>query len=323
MVSSIDEPWQGRLTHWPVRACDAHEIVVGVTSSAVSYVDVLHARGGYQLRPQAPFVPGTGAAGTVLERGADVDWCRAGDLVAVQRPQGGCMAGRVIGDRSTSTLLPEGIDLPTLVAALEPWTTMHFAFTLRVRLQPADVVLVLGAGGAIGRAAVDIAASRGCFVVGAASSPGGRERASASGAARVVDSSTSDWPAAVRTDETPGVDVVVDPVGGDASLAALRLLRPGGRYAVLGFASGEIPRLGANRILIGNHSVVGVDYGDASRSAPGLRAAVLKEVVAAIAEGRYRPPAPRIAAMARAAEIFERVLDRAEPDRWVLRPDGS
>lgn len=323
VIESLDDPWKAGVERWAVAQPGADQVLLDVRVSAVSYFDVLFSRGRYQVKPQIPVVPGTCAVGVVRARGDRVAWCDVGDELVVQNPEGGSLAQHILVDRSRAVRLPHGIDSAALVAAVEAWSTMHFAFTERVPLDGSESVLVLGAGGGIGGAAIDVARNAGCKVIAGASSEQTRARALASGAVAVVDVSDKSWTNQVHSLVPAGFDVIVDPVGGDTALAAVRLLASGGRYAVLGFASGDIPRFGTNRILIENRAVVGVDYGDAARSRPDLRVNILSQVVQLIEEGKYRPPQPRVARLDEVEKVFERVWDRSSSDRWVIAFDGS
>lgn len=318
VIRSLETPWRAGVEQWPISRPGPDQVLLDVRASAVSYYDVLFSRGQYQVKPELPVVPGTCAVGSVRARGELVDWCDVGDDLVVQNPEGGSLARNILADRSRAVRIPQGIDPVLLVAAVEAWSTMHFAFTERVPLTGKESVLVLGAGGGIGGAAVDVARAAGCTVIAAASSEQTRARARAFDAAAVVDTSNKDWPRQVANLVPAGVDVVVDPVGGDAALGAVRLLAEGGRYAVLGFASGDIPRFGLNRILIENRAVVGVDYGDATRSRADLRVTVLSKVVQLIVEGKYRPVPPSTARLLEAVDVFEKVWDRSSTDRWVI-----
>jgi NADPH2:quinone reductase len=176
----------------------------------------------------------------------------------------------VVVDADVVVPLPVGVSAITAVTALESYGTAEFAVTERVTISPSEWVVVFGAGGGLGLAAVDVARGLGARVIGVASSEEKRSAARAAGAEIVLD--YPDVKERIRAATQGGADVVIDPVGGAAAEAGLRGLRPGGRFCVLGFASGEIPRLAANLVLLGNRSVIGVDWGDRARTAPAATA---------------------------------------------------
>ncbi|SNR80704.1 zinc-binding dehydrogenase [Blastococcus mobilis] len=169
---------------------------------------------------------------------------------------------------------------------------MQLALTRRHRLRPGETVLVLGAGGAIGRAAVDVASALGGRVIAAGSSRGRIEWAADRAGVDLLDLSASGLADGVRDLAPGGIDVVVDPVGGPLASEALKSLAPFGTHLVLGFASGDIPRFGANRVLIANKTVVGVDLGHALGHDPTLAERLMSEVLEAVSAGRYRPCEP-------------------------------
>jgi NADPH2:quinone reductase len=177
---------------------------------------------------------------------------------------------------------------------------------------------VLGAGGGIGLAAVDVARAAGARVLAAASSEAKRSAALAAGAERAI--GYDDLRDRVRELTGGGADVVVDPVGGDLAEPALRSLAPGGRYCVLGFAAGEVPRLPANRVLLRNRTVVGIDWGDWSRTRPADAHALVAEVLARTARGELHPPRPTALPLDAAADALRRLAARDVVGRLALLP---
>jgi NADPH:quinone reductase len=190
--------------------------------------------------------------------------------------------------------VPDGVSDGQAATLVQSYATMLFSLTKRTTVQPGEWVAVLGAGGGVGLAAVDVAKALGAKVVACASTPEKLEAATAAGADATIayEDPGVDLKAALRSATGGGADVVVDPVGGDKTEAALRALRWGGRYVVLGFASGTIPSLPANQVLLNNRTIVGVDWGAFTfRDAPG-NAALVAELVGMVADGRLRPVEP-------------------------------
>ena len=221
------------------------EVLIRVRAAGVSFVDGLIVAGLYQVKPPLPFTPGLVVAGEVAAAGADVPGLPAGSRVA------GCWMG--LGGYATHRVLPAEavVPLPAAVSfevaatAVDSYATMLFALTRRTSVRPGEWAVVLGAGGGIGLAAVDVASSLGARVIAAASSQAKRAASAAAGAQVTIDYQTEDLKARVREITGAGASLVVDPVGDRHAEPALRSLRAGGRYLVVGFAGGSIPRAAA------------------------------------------------------------------------------
>ena len=260
------------------------QVVVDVAAAGANFVDALIVQGGYQLKPQVPFTPGMEVAGVVAgtsERVLAVCWF-------------GGYASQVCVPTSAVVPVPDGVTMGQAATVVQSYATMLFSLTRRTTVRAGEWVAVLGAGGGVGLAAVDVARALGCRVVACASSASKLAAAVAAGAEATVayEDDGVDLKAAIREATGGGADVVVDPVGGVKAEVALRSLRWGGRYIVLGFASGSIPSLPANQVLLNNRTVVGVDWGAWTfRDAAGNQALVA-ELVAMVAEGRLRPVEP-------------------------------
>jgi NADPH:quinone reductase len=294
------------------------QVLVEVRAAGVSFVDGLIVAGRYQVRPPLPFTPGGAVAGTVAALGPGVTAPAVGTPVAGFATGG--YASHVLLPATAAVALPAGVEPEVAAGAAESYCTLVFAVTHRVAIAPGEQVVVLGAGGGIGLAAVDVARSLGARVVAVASSAQKRAAAQAAGAEVAID--YTDLKDAVRTATGGGADVVVDPVGGAAAESALRALATGGRYCVLGFAAGEIPRLPANIVLLRNRSVVGVDWGDWVREEAGPEgsAALLADVLARIARGELHPPRPSAVPLRDAAAVLRRYADRTATGKYVLVP---
>lgn len=293
-------------------------LLVAVEAAGVSFVDGLIVRGGYQVRPPLPFTPGGAVAGRVLAVGDGVDPSRVGTRV-VGSASGGYATHAVLADGLAATL-PDRVAADIAASAFEGYATLVFAVTRRVDIARDEWVVVLGAGGGIGLAAVDVARSLGARVVAVASSPGKRAAALAAGASTAID--YTDLKDGIRAATGGGADVVIDPVGGPAAESALRALGTGGRFCVLGFASGEIPRLPSNIVLLRNRTVVGVDWGDWARevAGPSDNAELLADVVGRIGRGELDPPRPTAVPLTEAAAVLRRYADRTAVGKYVLVP---
>ncbi|MCV7225757.1 NADPH:quinone oxidoreductase family protein [Mycolicibacterium komossense] len=265
-------------------------VVIDVGAAGVSFPDLLLIRGEYQLKLDPPFVPGTEVAGVVRSAPAD-SGVRSGQRVTALSMLG-AWAERVAVPVGSVTPTPEGIDDGSAVCLLGNYYTMFFALQRRAALRAGETVLVLGSAGGVGTAAIQIAKAMGAKVIAMVHRPGATDFVASLGA-DVVLPLTDGWAQAVR-DQTDGrgVDVVVDPVGGDAFDDAIRVLATEGRLLVIGFASGGgIPTVKVNRLLLRNVSVVGVGLGEFINRTPGAQAEFAAGLGKLVDAG-LRPPAP-------------------------------
>ena len=237
------------------------QVVVAVRAAGVNFVDALFVSGEYQIKPPVPFTPGSEIAGEVIAVAPDVDLLAPGDAVFATTWLGG-YSEHVALDAGRAVLLPPSIDFGRAATFSQSYCTAVFALRERAHLTEGDRLLVLGAGGGVGLAAIDVGKALGAEVIAAASSEAKLAAATAAGADSTID--YTDEPLKERARELTdgkGVDVVFDPVGGDLAVPALRALGNFGRYVVIGFASGAIPKLPLNQVLLRNRSVLGVDWG--------------------------------------------------------------
>jgi NADPH2:quinone reductase len=294
---------------------------IATEAMGISFADGLLVRGLYHVKPPLPFIPGGSVSGIVSAVGDGVTDFAVGNRVgAVSDTLGGGWSTRAEFRASCVARLPAAIDFITATGMMESWGTVNFAFTRRVRLKDGDRVLVLGAGGGIGLAATDVAKATGAVVIAAASSREKLAAAAAAGADYLVDYSGHGLRDQVLAIWPDGADYVVDPVGGAQALVAVKLLRDRGCYLVVGFASGDIPRFGANRFLIGNRSAIGIDWGEEVRTAAeGLRGQ-LAEIFSAYVAGRLHPPRPRVFRLDEVVTALKLVESRQVTGKVVLVP---
>lgn len=265
-------------------------VIVDVGAAGVCFPDLLLIKGEYQLKLNPPFVPGTEIAGVVRSAPAGSGVAPGQRVSALSMLGGWAEAVAVSPDAVIPT--PDGIDDASATALLGNYYTMYFALERRAALRAGETVLVLGSAGGVGTAAIQIAKAMGAKVIAMVHRTGANEFVESLGA-DVVLPLTDGWAQAVR-DHTDGrgVDVVVDPVGGDAFDDAIRVLATEGRLLVIGFASGGgIPTVKVNRLLLRNVSVVGVGLGEFVNRTPGARAEI-GEGVNRLVAGGLRPPPP-------------------------------
>lgn len=298
----------------------AGQVRIAVTACGVNFVDGLIVQGLYQLKPTLPFVPGGEIAGIVSEVAPDVTSHTVGDRVFATTGLSGGFASEVVLPAFRVLRTPDAITDGQAATFVQSYCTAWFALRLRARAQAGEWLLVLGAGGGVGLAAVDVGRSMGLRVIAAASSESKRELALAHGAEAVIDTSTEDVKTRAKEFSGGGVHHVYDPVGGAMAEAGLRSLRDDGQLLVIGFASGEIPRLPANQVLLRNRRVTGVDWGGWTVTHAAENAAMLGDVIAAVGRGELHPVQPRSYPLADVAEALTDQVERRVVGKTVLVP---
>ena len=269
------------------------EVRIAVRRVGVSFVDVLTAGGGYQLKPPLPFTPGTEYCGLVDKLGEGVTRLKVGDKVSASALVGS-MSEMTIVPASSPLVLPESMSFEDGSVFRVSYATSYYALVQRGQLQPGETVLVLGAGGAVGIAAVQIAKALGGRVIAAASSEAKRALALEAGADHAVDNRAADYRDRLKAlTDNKGVDVVVDPVGGSATEAAFRSLGWKGRHLVIGFAAGEIPKLPVNLALLKGADLRGVDIRQFGLFEPEQSAKNVAAIMALYEQGALKPKIAR------------------------------
>jgi NADPH2:quinone reductase len=292
---------------------------LAIRAAGVSYVDGLLVAGRYQFPMEAPYVPGGEAAGVIDAVGEGVEEWQPGDRVFGSIGAGGFAQFAVASARQL-VRLPANLDFARGASFLQVYGTAWFALTRRTVVRPGEVVLVTGAGGGVGLAAIDVARSLGARVIAVASTEEKRAIALAAGAEAAIDSTSED--VKVRARELTGgagIDVVYDVVGGEVSEAALRALKFDGRFCVIGFTGG-IARVPLNLVLLNNRTVIGVEWGGWVMRFREENRALIAEVVEAIAAGRLRPIAPTERPLDEAVASLTDLLERRTVGKVVIVP---
>lgn len=246
---------------WGTPELVAGQVRVRVAAAAVNFPDVLVVADTYQLSVEPPFIPGSEFAGTVTEVADGVTQVAVGDRVA-GTVLVGAFAEEVAVPAASVRIVPEGVDDRTAAAFGVAWRTAYHVLRSVAQLQPGEELVLLGAAGGVGLAAVALGAHRGATVTAVASTEAKLEVARAAGATHLVRHTGVDLRAALRQVLPGGVDVVVDPVGGSLAEPALRTLRWGGRFVTVGYASGEIPRIPLNLVLLKGCRILGFQFRD-------------------------------------------------------------
>lgn len=292
---------------------------IRVAAAGLNFADSLITAGRYQEKPEPPFVPGFELAGTVTEVAEGVSAVAVGDRVMAM-PGTGAFAEEAVVDEGAVWRLADDMDLITAAAFPIAYGTAHFGLFDRARLQPGEVVLIHGAAGGVGLTAVECARAAGATVIATA---GGAEKlavAASHGADHGIDYRTEDVRARVLAlTNGRGADVVYDPVGGAVFDASLRCTAPDGRLLAVGFASGTVPQIPANRLLVKNLSVIGFYWGAYLRLAPARVRTSMAALVAWHAEGRLRPRVSATFPLERVVEGIDALLGRGVTGKLVVR----
>lgn len=298
------------------------EVLIAVHAAALNYPDVLLIQDLYQMRPPRPFAPGSEVAGVVEAVGAGVTVFRPGDRVIGLTAWGG-LAEKIVLPQSGCIAIPDGVPFDEAAALLVTFATSHYALRDQAALQPGETLLVLGASGGVGIAAIQLGKAYGARVIAAVSSEEKADlvRSLGADAAIVYPADLTDRTAARAFTEAlkaeGTIDVILDPVGGPYTEPAFRALGWQGRHLVIGFTAG-IPSLPLNLTLLKGGRIIGVFYGDFSRREPEKRLAYLDEIAALHAAGRIRPYISLRLPLTRAAEGLAALASRNATGKIVI-----
>ncbi len=316
-VTRLDGPEAVELVDIDEPSAGAGLVLIDVHAAGVAFPDALQTRGLYQYKPPTPFVPGSEVAGIVRSapEGARVS---VGDRVVGLAAIGGGMAEVAALQPEAVFPLPDNVSLTAGAGLLFNDLTVHFALRERARIREGETVLVHGAAGGIGTSTLRMAAVLGAArTIAVVSTEAKAEVARAAGATDVV--LTDGWLAAVKElTGGRGVDIVVDPVGGDRFTDSIRSLAPAGRVLVIGFTGGEIPTVKVNRLLLNNVSVVGVGWGAWFMSHPGYLEEQWTEFEPLLASGKLTAPEPVTYLLAQAGEAIASLENRTATGKVVL-----
>ncbi|MBE2318577.1 NADPH:quinone oxidoreductase family protein [Solirubrobacter sp. CPCC 204708] len=288
-------------------------VVIDVRACGVSFPEVLQSRGQYQLKPDLPFVPGSEVAGVVR---ADAHGFAAGERVAALSWLGG-FAETVVAQPQMTFRLPDALNFAQGAGLILNYHTAHFSLVDRGRLRAGETVLVHGAAGGVGTASIQVAKGLGARVLAVVSSDAKAEVARTAGADEVLRSDGA-WKDEAKA--LGGVDLVLDPVGGDRFTDSLRTLNPDGRLIVVGFTGGAIPEVKVNRLLLNNISVVGAGWGAYISQRPETLAETARALDALIESGHVRPLIGARFPLAEASRALQLIDGRGATGKVVLEP---
>ncbi len=273
----------------PTPAPKAGEVLIAIKAASLNFPDLLMVQNKYQTKPPLPFVPGAEYAGVIEALGDGVTHLKVGQAVACLSGTGG-FGTHTLAPAALCMPLPPGFAFVDAAAFIMTYATGHHALVDRGQLKPGETVLVLGAAGGVGTAAIQIAKAVGAKVIAAASSDDKCALCANIGADATINYSTQDLRATLKTlTDGKGPDVIYDPVGGDLAEPALRSIARRGRYLVIGFAAGPIPALPWNLPLLKGASIVGVYWGDFAKHEPKANAAMMLELAQWYGQGKIKP----------------------------------
>ena len=318
LAKTFGPPEQLVLEELPARQAGPGEVVIAVKACGVNFFDALIVQGKYQTRPPLPFSPGGEVSGVVTEVGEGVKGLETGMRVLAFVGHGG-YADEVVTGAANVIALPAQMDFVAAAAFPITYATSYHALKDRGQLRSGETLLVLGAAGGVGLSAVEIGKIMGARVIAAASSEGKLAVAREHGADLLINYGASDLRERLReATGGKGVDVAYDPVGGAYAEPALRSLAAGGRYLVIGFASGEIPKIALNLLLLKVVSLVGVFWGAFAKAQPQRNAANMAELLDWYTQGRLRPHVSATFPLERYREALDAVMQRKALGKVVL-----
>lgn len=295
-----------------------HEVVVDVSHCGLNFFDTLIIRGQYQFKPEPPFSPGGELAGRIAAVGRDVRDFKVGDRVAAYVTYGACRA-KVALPVSRVVHIPDGVSEANAAGLFVTYGTSLYALKDRGHLQAGETLVVLGAAGGAGLAAVKIGKLLGARVIACASSPDKLALAKAAGADEVFDYTQENVKDGIRRlTSGRGADVIYDPVGGEMAEQALRAIAWKGRFLVIGFASGTIPKIPLNLTLLKGCDIVGVFWGAFAEHEPEANAANNTQLLAWTAQGKIRDEADEIVSLDHAADAIARIAARQAKGKIIV-----
>jgi len=294
------------------------EVLIEIKAASLNFPDLLIVQNKYQMKPALPFVPGSEYAGVVQAAGLGVTHLRIGQHVACLSGTGG-FGSHTLAPAALCMPLPQSFPFVDGAAFIMTYATSHHALVDRAQLKAGETVLVLGAAGGVGTAAIQIAKALGAKVIAAASTDEKCELCKSIGADATINYSRDNLRDAIKTlTEGKGPDVIYDPVGGDFAEPAFRSIAWRGRYLVVGFASGPIPALPMNLMLLKGASIVGVFWGDFAKREPKANQSMMLELAQWYGQGKIKPVIGRTMPMAELKAAYAHMGSRQVKGKLVM-----
>lgn len=318
VCETFDHPSQLTVQEVEAPSLSEHDVLLDVAATGLGYVDALMVSGLYQIKPNLPFIPGNEIAGTVIQIGSAVKSLSPGDRVLAMLSRGG-LAEQVAVPETACLPIPQQLSFQAAASFLVNYCTAHHGLIHCGALAEGETILILGASGGVGMAAIDLAKNLGSRVIAAVSSQEKLSAALSVGADIGILYSEDSWRDDLKAALSGApLNVVYDPVGGDYADPALRSLAPGGRYLVVGFASGTIPQFAANLALLKQISIIGVNWGAHIAIHPQVSQRVTQDLLTRISEDRLRPEAGQCFTLSEAGVAMTQMLDRKAIGKVVI-----
>ncbi len=296
------------------------EVVIGVKAAGLNFFDTLIIENKYQFKPELPFSPGAEVAGDVLHVGEGVSSVKPGDRVMAYTVWGGTRA-EIAVPADAVIAMPDELDYTVAAGLIVTYGTSLHALRDRANLQPGETLAVLGASGGVGQAAVEIGKAMGARVIACASSDDKLEFCKSLGADEVLNYTTEDMKTRLKElTGGKGVDVIYDPVGADMAETAFRAIGWRGRFLVVGFAGGSIPKMPLNLALLKGADLVGVFWGDHLKREPDLHQANMKQLVDWVLDGKVRPHIHKVYPLEQTADALNAIARREVRGKVIVTP---
>ncbi|HDY82003.1 MAG TPA: NADPH:quinone oxidoreductase family protein [Halieaceae bacterium] len=303
---------------WPEPALGEHDVLIDVKAAGLNFPDVLIIQGKYQVQHELPFIPGMECSGVVAAAGADVTRFKVGDKV-LSMGAAGTFCEKVVAHESGVFPMPAGISFEQAAGVSVTYFTSYHALKQRANIQPGETLLVLGAAGGVGTTAIELGKLMGAKVIAAASSAEKLELCRKLGADELINYNETSLKDAVKElTSGKGVDVVYDPVGGDYAEPAIRSMAWKGRYLVIGFASGPIPKIALNLTLLKGCSLVGVFWGRFAVEEPEQNLRNIEELWDLFASGKISPVVTDSFPFEQYEEAFNCLLERRARGKVIM-----
>ncbi len=300
----------------PIPSPSKHQVLVRIEACGLNFADLLLINGSYQEIPALPFTLGMELAGQIVQIGTAVTGLKLGQKVAVYSGQGG-LAEFGAFDANRCIPIPDGISIPHTAGFQIAYGTSHLALDYKARLQPREKLVVLGAAGGVGLTAVEIGKTMGAIVIAIARGEQKLAAAAQAGADYLIDSDSGELRDQVKA--LGGADIVYDPVGGDQFTDIFRACNPDGRILVIGFASGKLPIIRANHMMVKNISVIGLNWGGYLKFNPTVQADSLATLMSWYAQGKLNPHVSKILPFSDALLGLQLLKSRKSTGKLVIK----
>jgi NADPH2:quinone reductase len=305
-------------TDWPEPAVGEYDVLIDVKAAGLNFPDVLMIQGKYQMQPGMPFIPGGECAGVVAAVGAKVSRFKVGDKV-LSAGGSGAFCEKIVAHELGVFPMPEGLSFEQAAGVSITYFTSYYALKQRANLQPGETLLVLGAAGGVGTSAIELGKQMGAKVIAAASTDEKLALCKKLGADELINYNEVDLKEAIKElTAGKGVDVVYDPVGGDYAEPAIRGMAWNGRYLVIGFASGPIPKIALNLVLLKGCSLVGVFWGRFVGEEPAVNLTNVEELWELFSSGKISPVVTDSFPIEQYEEAFNCMIERRARGKVIL-----